>query len=125
MRLVDMHPAAEQRGDGILGQVIRRRTEATRGNHGSCPLERFANVAAKNQQYADPCHTNWNPVFHFAGPIAAITTPRRFAACRNRVMKISRPSTITTIQAGSPTAPTGVANGNVGASMYIGTKVPT
>src|SRR6185437_3596699 len=46
------------------------------------PFQSFAvaKVAAKNQKYADPCHTSWNPVFHFAGPIAAITTPRRAAA---------------------------------------------
>ena len=40
----------------------------------------IARVAAKNQKYAAPCQMSWNPVFHFAGAIAEITTPRRWAA---------------------------------------------
>ena len=35
-----------------------------------------ASVAAKNQKYAEPTQTDWNPVFHFAGPMAPMTTTR-------------------------------------------------
>jgi hypothetical protein len=37
---------------------------------------RSANVAAKNQKYAAPTQIHWKVVFHFAGPMAAITRPR-------------------------------------------------
>src|ERR1700680_2593449 len=85
----------------------------------------LARVAAKNQKWADPTQTDWNPVFHLAEPIAEMTTPRRAAAWRNSVMKISRPITITTIHHGSPIGPNGVANCNRAASMLsarVGTR---
>src|SRR5579859_5142263 len=69
-------------------------------------------LVAKNQKRAEPIQVHWNPVFHLAGPIAAITVPRRRAAWRNIVMAISRPSTIATTQNGSGTGPIGVRNGS-------------
>ena len=61
---------------------------------GPSQLVLAASVAAKNQKYAAPTQIDWNAVFHLAGPIAAITTPRRAAAWRKSVMNASRPSTI-------------------------------
>src|SRR5467141_2421094 len=49
--------------------------------------------------------------------MAEMTTPRRAAAWRKTVMKISRPITIATIHHGSPTGPKGVANCSRAASM--------
>src|SRR5579863_8676506 len=69
-------------------------------------------LVAKNQKRAVPIHVHWNPVFHFAGPIAAITVPRRSAAWRKSVITISRPRTIATTQNGSGTGPNGVRNGS-------------
>src|SRR5688572_5607921 len=80
--------------------------------HAPC-VQRCSTAAseAKNQKNAAPTQVSWNPVFHLAGPIAAIVTPFLAAYCRNSVMKISRPSTIPTIQNGRPTSPIGVTNG--------------
>src|SRR5580693_4695895 len=69
-------------------------------------------LAAKNQKRAAPIQVHWKPVFHLAGPIAAITVPRCRAAWRNTVITISRPRTIATTQNGSGTTPIGVRNGS-------------
>jgi hypothetical protein len=53
-------------------------------------------LASQNQQYAAPDQISWMVVFHFAGQIAEMTTPRRAANCRNHVIVISRPMMIAT-----------------------------
>src|SRR5689334_16846847 len=69
-----------------------------------------AAVAAQNQKNAAPTHVIWKPVFHFAGPIALITTPRLAAMERNTVMATSRPRITIATQSGNPTEPHGVRN---------------
>src|SRR5690349_1854547 len=79
-----------------------------------------AAVAAANQKKLAPTHVHWSPVFHLAGPMAAMMTPRRAAICRKTVMNSSRPSTTATIHHGSPIGPSVDTNGNTGETIQSG-----
>src|SRR5678815_2188554 len=84
-----------------------------------------AAAAAKNQKNVAPAHVDWNPVFHFAGPMAEMMMPRRAAYWRNTVITASRPRTTSTTHSGNATTPNGVTSGHASCAPDItGPTVP-